>query len=560
MLVSLIIYFIVLSISAPLLGKYIAYVYSNKKIKLLKPLYSTETLFLRLLDNPVQQSWTSYFKSLMSFNILCLVVTFIILYYQNYLWFDRALPLNIPATINAATSFVTNTFWQSHDAERELNYASHILALMLQNFLSAGTGIAVFIAFTRSMNNERSPFIGNFYADFLKAQIYLLLPFSFLIAVILIWQGVPHEFTKIIAFKNLENINSDLTIGPAAGQVAIKIFASNGGSIFNAASAHPFENPTEIAMLIQLMLILLLPVSLVFTYGYIVDNIKLSWTLYSMIVFFIALSFFLTYYAENKYGFTYFLNKSPSQDSFNILGKESLQEKTPAILWTTLATATSLGSQNSIIDNYSPLSIFSLLGNLIIGKFILDSVASGFFTMLIYIIITVFIRGLIVGQPPTFLGKKISIKEINYIIISSLIFPIGVVLFISISLALPITSDLINQHGPRAISALAFNFSSLFSNNGAAMIGININNDWFNVLGALAMLIGRFPTIYFALAVAGSFAEKIRIVDNTNINTSGLEFCVLLSFMIFLMGALTFFPVLLLGPVLEFVNLLSITE
>jgi K+-transporting ATPase ATPase A chain len=526
---------------------------------LLKPLYNIESFILRLLRNPTEQTWLEYFKSLMVFNILCLVITFLILYFQNYLWELNAEELSIPAAINAAVSFVTNSFWQSHNPETELNYISHVLGLMLENFLAAGTGIAVFIAFTRGMNNERSAYIGNFYVDYIRAQLFVLLPFAFFTAIILISQGVPHDFSQNISFTDLEGVKNNIFIGPAAGQIAIKVLASNGGSIFNAASAHPFENPTQVAMLIQLLLILLLPVSLVFTYGYIVENIKLSWTLYGIIMFFITISFCLTYYSEVNYGFTYFLNVD-EQEKFNILGKELLQERAPSILWTTLATATSLGSQNAIIDAYSPLSIFSLLGNLIIGKFILDSVASGFFTMLIYIIITVFIRGLIVGQPPTFLGKKISIKEINYIIISSLIFPIGVVLFISLSLALPNADDFIKQNGPRAISALAFNFSSLFSNNGVSMNGMNNNNDYVNILGAIAMLIGRFPTIYYALAVAGSLAEKIKIVDSSNVKTSGLEFCVLLSFMILLMGALTFFPILLLGPVLEFVNLRSITD
>lgn len=551
MIVAIILFFLLITICAPILGKYIAtiYIYDGGNTNIAAP-KNHRILFQN-------QTYKEYFYSLMVFNLICMFCTFIILYFQNYISYNQHVKnLNISSAINAAISFSTGTFWQSHNPETELTMISQIFALTAQNFFSGATGVSVFIAFTRGIINNQNPYIGNFYQDFLRALLLILLPFSMIIALFLVYFGVPQDFSGIINYKNLLGEENSLYLGPVAGQVAIKNFVTNGGSIFASASAHPFESPSREAIMLNMFMLALIPSAMIFAYGFLVKAIKLSWSLYAVVVLIMSLSLTVIYLGETKYGLPFILNHGALEDNFNYIGKEMIYDKFPSLMWISSITMSSCGSSNACLENYSPFSTLVLFFNLIVSKFIIEGIGSGFFSMLSYLIIAVFLRGLITAETPNFFGKRITITEINYVIIVFLIMPVGVLLFTSITLILPYSESLINYHGSQAITDITYNFASSFANNGSSFSGINISTDYFNYMTACAMFIGRYPVIYFSLAISGSFAKKQRISSNLyKNNSSNIELCFFLVITVFLVSAIMFLPLMILGPLVEFINI-----
>jgi len=494
----------------------------------------------------------------MYFNSLCILSTFCIIYFQDSLPTANDLPINISFSnaLNAAISFSTGTFWQSHDPESELTMLSHIFALMAQNFLSGATGIAVFVAFIRGIINSRNPFIGNFYDDFLRALLFILLPFSIITAIALIAFGMPHEFIGNINYTNLSGVAESLTLGPVAGQVAIKNLVANGGSLFASASAHPFEAPSREAIMLGLFLIVVMPSAMIFTYGFLVDAQKLSWALYIIIVIIMISSLLVMNLGETTYGIPFIFGEIELGDNFNYTGKEMIYDKFPSLMWVLSITMSSDGSANACLENYSPLSTLILFSNLIMSKFVIEGVGSGFFAMLSYLIVAVFLRGLITGEAANFFGKRITINEINYVIIVFLVMPVGVLLFTGITLLLPYSQDLITYHGSQAVTDITYNFASSFANNGSDFAGIDISSNYFNYMTALAMVLGRYPIIYFSLAISGSFACKQRITSEVSQRTqSSIELSFFLLVTVLLVGAIMFLPLMILGPLLEFINM-----
>lgn len=558
MISATIVYFIILTFISYFLGMYIKKIYADEEIRYLYRIYILEQFIIRKFKLDTQQNAKQYLLSLLSFNLVAMTFTFLIIYYQDFLsFYSFKSNISFSAALNATISFNTNSFWQSHNPEQDLSMFSHIFALTLQNFLAPGSSFAVFIAFIRGVKQSSDSRMGNFYADLLKSQIYILIPGAFLIAVFLISQSVPHAFMGSLEYYDFIGNVQRLLIAPVAGQVAIKTFASNGGSIFSVASAHPFETPSELVVIFLLFVILSLPLALIFTYGKFVNNMRLSWALYLLIIIILSIEIILIYNFETNYSFGYFIENRTLKDNFNIFGKELIFEKFANITWIILTTMGSFGSANAFIESFSPMSILILLSNMLIGKFTLDGIGSGVLTMLIYMLVAIFIRGLILGQTPTFARKKIGVEEINYVIILLLLFPIGVLCFTSLTLMLPVARESIFTHGPLAITEIAFNFSSALSNNGAAMKGIITNNDYFEYSMALAMLVGRYGTIIPALMIAGSLAQKQQLFKRKFHKTSGLAFAVFLFFLIILTGAITFMPILLLGPFLEFVSVFN---
>lgn len=535
-------YFILLTLMAPILGKYIAFVYADNK-----------SLLPGLLRS---QTWKKYFASLMSFNLICIIMTFAIIYWQKYLPYgDGVKPLNFAASLNAAISFATSSFWQSHDPETELSIFSHIFALTMQNFLSAASGLTVFVAFIRGLQNNNKLYIGNFYADFLRAMLYILLPISIIVALILISQGVPHDFTGHINFKDLSGNAQDLFVGPVAGQTAIKTLASNGGSIFASASAHPFEAPSRFVVVFQLWLVLLVPASLIFTYGYLTREPRISWSLYGTVMFLILLATSILYYAESKYSLSYIFPDSNFADSFNITGKEMIYDKFPSLAWILAIATSSSGSQNLCMENLSPISMLVLFFNLVIGKFMLEGVGSGFFTMLTYLMIAVFIKGLITGHTQTFCGKKIAVRDINYVIIMLLLIPICVLLFSSLTFITPLGIAAMPEDSLQAITDVTYNFASVFTNNGSLLGSVDTSGDYFNYMSAIAMFVGRYATLYYSLALCGSFACKSKLITSDDNALLGGDMSVFLVVLVLMIGALTFLPVLILGPLAELMKM-----
>ena len=550
MILSSIIFFALITVVAPILGKYIAWVFRYSFIE-----------HEALKDNHghwQSQNWREYFGSLMCFNIICIICTFIIIYFQEYLptYSELQDRISLSSSINAAISFSTGTFWQSHDPESDLSMFSHIFALTMQNFLSGATGIAVFIAFIRGIINSQNPYIGNFYDDFLRSMIFILLPIAAIVAIMLIGYGTPYDFTSSIEYIDLAGNSNHLNIGPVAGQVAIKNLVANGGSLFASASAHPFEAPSREAIMLNLFLIVLMPVAMIFTYGYLVDAKSLSWALYAVVIIIMISSLLIMNLGETTYGLPFIFDKEILGDNFNYTGKELIYDKFPSLMWILSITLSSDGSPNACLENYSPLSTLVLFFNLIMSKFVIEGVGSGFFAMLSYLIVAVFLRGLITGETANFFGKRITINEINYVIIVFLVMPVGVLIFTGITLLLPYSQELIIYHGSQAVTDITYNFASSFANNGSDFTGIDTSTDYFNYMTAIAMFIGRYPIIYFSLAISGSFAEKQRIKNIISKRTqSSIELSVFLLVTVLLVGAIMFMPLMILGPLLEFINM-----
>ncbi|MCP5375160.1 MAG: potassium-transporting ATPase subunit KdpA [Rickettsiaceae bacterium] len=481
MILSALVFFSIVTITAPIIGKYIGWIFFEDPQNNL------------ITDSPKgvikQQTWKKYFTSLMIFNLICIVCTFLIIFFQKYLPTGESLTkeLDFAASLNAAVSFSTSTFWQSHNPENQLTVLSQIFALTMQNFLSGATSIAVFIAFVRGIINNANPYIGNFYNDFVRILCFLLLPAAFIISLFLIAGGVPHDFTGNIDYINLEGKKEQMFIGPAAGQIAIKNIAANGGSIFSAGAAHPFEAPSRLVIILNLFLTVITAISLIFTYGFAVKATNFSWSLYWIVVLVIGFSLHVLSLGENDYGIPLILADRIVEDNFNYTGKELIYDKFPSLMWVLSITMSSNGTTNACLENYSPLSTIVLFSNLVMSKFIMEGVGSGFFAMLAYLIVSVFLRGLITGNNSNFFGKKITINEINYVIIVFLIMPVGVLLFTGITFALPATKELITYQGSQAVTDIAYNFVSSFTNNGSNFAGLNTANNYFNYMTALAM-------------------------------------------------------------------------
>jgi K+-transporting ATPase ATPase A chain len=550
MILSALVFFSIVTITAPIIGKYIAWLFFDEPRNNLIT-YSPKGAIK-------QQTWKKYFTSLMIFNLICIICTFLIIFFQKHLPTGEDLTgeLDFAASLNAAISFSTSTFWQSHNPENQLSILSQIFALTMQNFLSGTTSIAVFIAFVRGIINNANHYIGNFYNDFLRILCFLLLPAAFIISLFLIAGGVPHDFTGNIDYLNLEEKKEQLFIGPAAGQIAIKHIATNGGSIFSAASAHPFEAPSRMVVILNLFLIVIAPISLIFTYGFAVKATNFSWSLYWIVVLVMSLSLHVLYLGETDYGVPLILADRIIGDNFNYTGKELIYDKFPSLMWVLSITMSSNGTTNACLENYSPLSTIFLFSNLVISKFIMEGVGSGFFAMLAYLIVSVFLRGLITGDSSNFFGKKITINEINYVVIVFLIMPVGVLLFTGITFALPETKQLITYQGSQAVTDIAYNFVSNFTNNGSNFAGLNTANNYFNYMSALAMFIGRYPVIYYSLAISGSFASKRKMENCTkNQNQSSFDLSFFLLITVLIVGAIMFMPLMILGPILEFINM-----
>lgn len=543
-------FFALITIVAPILGKYIAWVFRYN--------FSEHEALKSNQGYWKSQNWKEYFGSLMSFNIICILCTFIIIYFQQYFptYSESQNKISLSSSINAAISFSTGTFWQSHNPENELSMFSYIFALTMQNFLSGATGIAVFIAFIRGIINSQNPYIGNFYDDFLRSMIFILLPISTVIAITLISYGTPYDFKGNIEYTDIIGKHNSLSIGPIAGQVAIKNLVANGGSLFTSASAHPFEAPSREAIMLNLFLIVLMPVAMIFAYGYLVDARSLSWSLYSVVIIIMVFSLFIMNLGETIYSLPFIFGKGVLGDNFNYTGKELIYDKFPSLMWTLSITLSSDGSPNACLENYSPLSTLVLFFNLIMSKFVIEGVGSGFFAMLSYLIVAVFLRGLITGETANFFGKRITINEINYVIIVFLVVPLGVLIFTGITFLLPYSQELIIYHGSQAVTDITYNFASSFANNGSNFTGINTSTDYFNYMTAVAMFIGRYPIIYFSLAISGSFAEKQRLKNIISKRSqSSIELSIFLLITVMLVGAIMFMPLMILGPLLEFINM-----
>ncbi len=548
-LIQILIYFGALAVLAPLLGFYMARVFEGKKTFLHPALSWIETTVYRLggVDPKAEMRWRQYAWALVWFNLLGFLLVFVLQLVQKWLPLNPQGLGNVPwdLALNTAVSFMTNTNWQSYAGETTMSYGTQMLALTVQNFVSAATGIAVLLALARGVARKTSATIGNFWTDLTRSVVYVLLPLAIVLAVALVGEGVVQNLSPAVTVNTVEGGTQQIPLGPAASQIAIKQLGTNGGGYFNANSAHPLENPTPVSNFLEMLAILLLPAALVFTYGRMVTARRHAWIIAGVMLILLLAGLAGSLIAEYQ--------RNPILgDPVNLEGKETRFGIVNSVLWSVVTTAASNGSVNAMQASLSPLAGGVALFNIMLGEIVFGGVGAGMYGMLLHVLLTVFLAGLMVGRTPEYLGKKIEAREIQMVIIAILA-PSAVILVGSgVACVLPVALASLANAGPHGLTELLYAYSSAAGNNGSAFAGLNANTPFFNITLALSMLIGRFVVILPCLAIAGSLAaKKVSAKTAGTFETDTTLFAVLLIGTILIVGALTFFPALCLGPVVE---------
>jgi K+-transporting ATPase ATPase A chain len=578
---QIVVFFALLLILTKPLGKFMAGVFEGKRTWLHPLLRPLERLIYKLsgIREDAEQRWTQYTASLLVFSLVSFLFVYLIQRLQGFLplnpmHFSTAhAPSNATAmtpdlAFNTAVSFMTNTNWQAYGGESTLSYFVQMAALTVQNFLSAAAGIAVAIALIRGFTRREAKTIGNFWVDLTRATVYILLPLSVAFALFLAAQGVPQTLKPYPVAKTLEGATQTIAVGPVASQEAIKMLGTNGGGFFNANSAHPFENPTPLTNFVECVAILLISAGLTYTFGAMVKDTRQGWALFAAMSILFLAGVFVCYPAEqrgnpmlSRLGVQQ--NATSTQPGGNMEGKEERFGIADSALWAVATTDASNGSVNSMHDSFTPMGGLVPLFNIETGEVIFGGVGSGLYGMLLYAIIAVFIGGLMVGRTPEYLGKKIEQKEVKMCMLALIAMAASILLFAAASAVIPFAPKgywnalgpavaNLNNGGPHGFSEILYAFSSGTGNNGSAFAGLNANTPWYNLTMGLAMLIGRFLMIIPMLAVAGSLAAKKHIpATSGTLPTHGGLFVGLVVGVVIIVGALTFFPALSLGPIVE---------
>jgi K+-transporting ATPase ATPase A chain len=464
-------------------------------------------------------------------------------------------PVSPDLAFNTAVSFTTNTNWQAYSGESTMSYLTQMAGLAWHNFISAAVGIGVMLAIARGLTYRLEPAahktIGNFWIDLIRSTLYLLLPISIVMALVLVWQGVIQNFSPYLGLTTLEGIEQTLAMGPTASQIAIKQLGTNGGGFFNANSSHPFEGGTPLANFIEMVAILAIPAAQTYMYGRMARDQKQGWTLFAAMAAFFLVGVTTAYYFEAR-GNSAMQGLPVDQSAGNMEGKEIRYGIASSVTWATATTDASNGSVNSMHDSFTPLGGLVPLANIQLGEVVFGGVGAGLYGMLIFVLLAVFIAGLMVGRTPEYLGKKIEAREVKLSMLYVLIFPLLILYFSGWSAVAPYGLSSLNNAGPHGLSEILYAYSSAAGNNGSAFAGLNANTPWYNVTQGLAMLAGRFLMIIPVLAIAGSMVgKKVVSASLGTFPTNGSLFIVLLVGVVFIVGALTFFPALALGPIVE---------
>jgi potassium-transporting ATPase potassium-binding subunit len=567
-------YIAVLTALTPLLGAYMARVYQGEHIFLERVLGPIERLTYRAVraDPARGQDWKAYAKSVVVFSALFWVALYVILRTQGIHPFNpegfHSAPWDV--TFNTASSFITNTNWQYYGGETTLSYFSQMAGLAVQNFVSAAVGMAVLAAVIRGFASRGVAQLGNFWQDLTRTLLYILLPLSAVGALILVSQGVVQTLSGYVSYTTVQGLDQTLALGPVASQIAIKQLGTNGGGFFNVNSAMPFENSTTFANFVEVLFILLIPAALTATFGRMVGNRRQGWALYAAMTVMLVATIAVAYAAEQ--------NGSPAQKSAevattsadgttggNLEGKEQRFGIADSAEWAAITTAASNGSVNSAHDSYTGIGGSVPLANMMTGEVIFGGVGSGLYGMLLMVVLAVFIAGLMVGRTPEYLGKKIESREMKLVLIGVLFVPLGVLVGTALATSTKYGAPSIYNAGPQGFSESLYAYTSQTNNNGSAFAGYTgfvqpnaPGNDgafgitFADLLGGLVMLAGRFVPLLAALAVGGSLAtKKVAPFGAGTFRTDTPTFVVLLIGVIVIVGALTFFPALLLGPIVQ---------
>ena len=548
-LIQVILFFALLIGLTPILGNYMSKVFTGKKHFMLTVFGWLEKLTYKFTGvNPNEETnWKSYTFSLLMFNLTGFVFVFLIQLFQSHLPLNPANLSNVSwhSAFNTSLSFMTNTNWQGYAGETTLSYFVQMIGLTVQNFVSAATGIAVLLALIRGISGKTTDKVGNFWTDLTRSTLYVLLPLSMLLAVVLVGQGVVQNFKTYETAQTLQGAQQVIPMGPAASQIAIKQLGTNGGGFFNANSSHPFENPTPFSNFLEMLAILLIPAALTFTYGIMVGSARQGWTVFTAMMILLVVGLSISLYSE--YSANPIFSHLPLME-----GKETRFGITNSILWSTATTAASNGSVNAMHDSFSPISGMIAMINIMLGEIIFGGVGAGLYGMVTFIIITVFIAGLMVGRTPEYLGKKIEAFEVKMAIIAVLAPNLVIQLFSAWASVSNVGLSSLNNAGPHGFSEILYAYSSAAGNNGSAFAGLNANTLFYNLTLGFGMLIGRFGVIIPVLAIAGNMAKKkITPLSAGTFRTDNWLFIGLLIAVILIVGGLTHFPALSLGPVIE---------
>ena len=533
----------------PIMGTFMYKVFTGERHLMSAPFGWLERLTYKIVgvDSAEETNWKKYALGLVLFNLIGFLFVFLLQLTQAFLPLN---PTNLPnvswhSAFNTAASFITNTNWQGYSGETTMSYFVQMIGLGVQNFVSAATGIAVLIALARGLSRKTTDKLGNFWVDLTRSTLYVLLPLSILFAVILVGQGAIQNFDTYQTAHTLQGTTQVIPMGPVASQEAIKQLGTNGGGFFNANSAHPFENPTPLTNFLQILAIFLIPAGLTFTYGKMVGSKRQGWT-----IFIVMLILFLSGLAISLYG-EYSANPIYGHSAL-MEGKETRFGITNSVLFSVVTTDASCGAVNAMHDSLSPLSGMVTMINLMLGEVIFGGVGAGLYGMVIFIILTVFIAGLMVGRTPEYLGKKVERFEVTMAIIANVITSFVILLFTAWAAVSALGLAGLNNAGPHGFSEILYAFSSCAGNNGSAFAGLSANTVFYNLLLGITILVGRFGVIIPILAIAGSMAKKkITPPSAGTFQTNNWLFVTLLIGVILIVGGLTYFPALSLGPIVE---------
>jgi K+-transporting ATPase ATPase A chain len=546
---TVLLYLVVLTLLTPPVGTYMYRVYTSERTGRI------EGLVYRLIgvDPTVEQTWRRYAACVLWFSVIGTVVAYVLMRAQGHLPLN---PVGLPGvnqyvSFNTATSFVTNTNWQAYGGETTMSYLTQMLVMTFQNFASAAVGMAVLIAMIRGFMRSRTSELGNFWRDMVRTVVYILLPLSAIVAVVLISQGVVQTFSGSAAVHGIQGFDQTIARGPVASQIAIKQLGTNGGGFFNVNSAHPFEGGSPFGNFVELLSILLIPAALTYTFGKMIGKVREGWAIFAAMMVLFIVGLWVTVPQEHAASQA-MRTAGVSASAVNMEGKELRYGPDQSSLWAVATTAASNGSVNSMHDSFRPLGMVAPMFNIAVGEVIWGGVGSGLYGMFFYVIIAVFIGGLMVGRTPEYLGKKIGAREMKLAAIAVLVPFLVVLALTAVAVVTPSGLDPRLNQGPHGFSEIFYAFLSQGNNNGSAFAGITVSGPFYAIAGGFAMLIARFVPLLAALALGGSFANASTVPATAGtLPTDKPLFVGLLDGVIVVIGALTFFPALALGAIVE---------
>jgi K+-transporting ATPase ATPase A chain len=543
---------IILALVKPL-GGYLTRVFNGEPTFLSPVLRPVEATLYTLggVDERREQHWITYTVAMLLFN----AAGFLILY--GLMRLQASLPLN-PAEMsavapdlafNTAVSFVTNTNWQNYGGESTMSYLVQMMGLTVQNFVSAATGIALAVALVRGFARASANSIGNFWLDITRSTLYVLLPICVIIALFYVWQGIPQTLGPYVDAATIEGGKQTIAVGPVASQIAIKMLGTNGGGFFNANGAHPLENPTPLTNLVQMLSIFAIGAALTNTFGRMVGNERQGWAISAVMGVLFLAGVVVCYWAE-AHGNDFLT--AMGLTGGNMEGKEVRFGIVASALYAVVTTAASCGAVNAMHDSFTALGGMIPLINMQLGEIIIGGVGAGLYGMLLFVILAVFVAGLMVGRTPEYVGKKIEAKEVKMAMLAILVLPLMILGWTAASVVIPSAVASMANQGPHGFSEVLYAYTSQTANNGSAFGGLTGNTLWYNTTGGISMLVGRFLMIVPAMAIAGTLAAKKTVPPSSGtFPTTGGLFVGLTVGVILIVGGLTFFPALALGPIVE---------